>query len=89
MGTERVACRGGSHETGDSGRKSCVIRLFVKLAGQLVAPPGPRASRLSQWAPRDLFSPRLARAIITDLIKMKSETCHVGAGRALRADERQ
>ncbi len=89
MGTERVACRGGSRETvGDSGRKSCLIRLFVKLAGQLVAPPGPRASRLSRWAPRELFSPRLARAIITDLIKMKSETCHVGAGCVPSVDER-
>lgn len=36
------------------------------------------ASRISQWAPRELFSPPLARAIITDLIKMKSETGHVG-----------
>lgn len=63
---------------GTSGRESCLIRLFVKLAGQLVAPSGPRASRLSQWAPRELFSPPLARAIITDLIKMKSETGHVG-----------
>lgn len=90
METERLACRGGSRETaGDSGRKSCVIRLFVKLAGQLVAPPGSRSSRLSQWAPRELFSPRLARAIITDLIKMKSETGHVGASCAPCADERQ
>lgn len=63
----------------DGGREGCLIRLFVKLAGQLVAPPGPRGSRLSQWAPREQFSPRLTRAIITDLIKMKSETGHVGA----------
>lgn len=39
-----------------SGRESCLIRLFVKLTGQLVVPPGPRASRLSQWAPREPFS---------------------------------
>lgn len=56
-----------------------MIRLFVKLAGQLVAPRGPLAHR---WAPRELFSPRLTRAIITDLIKMKSETGHVGAAAA-------
>lgn len=62
MGTERVADRGGSRETGGHvGRKSCVIRLFVKLVGQFTGPPGPRALPLSQWAPRELFSPRLAR----------------------------
>lgn len=60
-------------------RKSCVIRSFVKLPGQPVAPRGPRASCLPQWAPREQFSPLLARAIITDVIKMKSETGHVGS----------
>lgn len=68
------------------GREGCLIRLFVKLAGQLVAPAAgpaqaaPRAS-LSGWAPRELFSPRLARAIITDLIKTKSDAGHVGPAR--------
>lgn len=68
MGTERVACRSGSRETGagagrwagvgeDSGRKSCVIRLFVKLAGQLVAPPGPsRIAPLSMGPAGAVFS---------------------------------
>ena len=80
MGTEpRGVPRRGSPET--EGPRPCehVIRWFVKLAGQRVLPPGPRASRLAQWAPRELSSPRLAGAIITDLIKMKSETGHVGA----------
>ena len=73
MESRRVACQAAPAGRRDSGCEGRLIRVFARLAGQLVAPPGPPASRLCLWAPRGLFSPRLARAIITDLIKMKPE----------------
>ncbi|TNN75665.1 hypothetical protein EYF80_014028 [Liparis tanakae] len=58
MGTERVACRGGSRETGGPrGRKSRMIRLFVKLAAlsphtaQVPSPWGPRGGGDGRLSP--------------------------------------
>lgn len=89
MGSERVACRGGSRETEGQRPQGLPDQIVCEARGSARGTSGPRASRLSQWAPRELFSPRLARAIITDLIKMKSETDHVGAVRAPRVDDTQ
>lgn len=75
-----MACGGGSRETEGQRPQELRDQIVCEARGSARGTFG--ASRLSQWAPRELFSPPLARAIITDLIKMKSETGHVGGARS-------